>query len=69
MKTLTLSEAKMKLSALIASINLTEEEVLIIKNGTSAAVLVSPKEYASWNETLTIKADEELNANSKQPYR
>lgn len=65
MKTLSLSEAKMKLSALVDSINLTEEEVLITKNGTPAAVLVSPKEYASWNETLTIKADAELMAEIK----
>ena len=60
MKTLSVSEAKMKLSALIDSIKLTDEEVLITKNGSPAAVLVSPSEYASWQETIDIKSDADL---------
>ena len=62
MKTLSLSEAKMKLSALIESVNTTDEEVLITKNGSPAAVLISPDEYESWQETLTIRSDKELTA-------
>ena len=60
MKTLSLSEAKMKLSALIDSLGVTGEEVVITKNGRPAAVLVSPDEFESWRETLTIRSDNEL---------
>lgn len=42
MKTLSVSEAKMKLSALIEGLRVTDEEVLITKNGEPVAVLVSP---------------------------
>jgi len=60
MKTLSLSEAKMKLSALIDSLGVTGEEVMITKNGRPAAVLVSPDEFESWRETLIIRSDNEL---------
>jgi antitoxin YefM len=59
MKTLSLSEAKMKLSALIDEIGATDEEVVITKNGLRAAVLVSPDEYDSWRETMAIRFDKE----------
>ncbi len=62
MKTLSLSEAKMKLSALIESITNTDEEVIITKNGSPAAVLISSDEYESWQETLAIRSDKELTA-------
>ena len=62
MKTLSLSEAKMKLSALVESVKTTDEEVIITKNGSPAAVLVSPDEYESWQETLAIHSDRELTA-------
>ena len=57
MRTLSLSEAKMKLSALIDSVRETEGEVVITKNGVPAAVLVSPEEFESWRETLTLRFD------------
>ncbi len=57
MKTLSLSEAKMKLSALVASVYTTDEEVVITKNGSPAAVLVSPEEFEGWKETVTIRSD------------
>ena len=60
MKTLSLSEAKMKLSALVESVKTTDEEVVITKNGSPAAVLVSPDEYESWQETLAVRSDKEL---------
>ena len=62
MKTLSLSEAKMKLSALIESVKTTDEEVIITKNGSPAAVLISADEYESWQETLAIRSDKELTA-------
>ncbi|GAB4416198.1 MAG: type II toxin-antitoxin system antitoxin RelF [Thermodesulfovibrionales bacterium] len=57
MKTLSLSEAKMKLSSLVDSVYRTDEEVVITKNGSPAAVLVSPDEFEGWKETVVIRAD------------
>lgn len=57
METLSLSEAKMKLSRLIDKVNTTDEEIVITKNGRPAAVLVSPDEFDGWNETLSIRSD------------
>ena len=69
MKTLSLSEAKMKLSALIDSINVSGEEVMITKNGAPAAVLVNPNEFESWRETIAVKSDAELMAEIKSGLR
>jgi prevent-host-death family protein len=60
METLSLSEAKMKLSELIEKVQSTNLEVVITKNGRPAAVLVSPDEFEGWRETLAIKADGDL---------
>jgi antitoxin YefM len=65
MKILSVSEAKMKLSALIEAVKTTDEEVVITKNGRPAAVLVSPDEYESWRETMMIKSDADLMAEIK----
>jgi antitoxin YefM len=59
MKTLSLSEVKMKLSALVDEVRATDEEVVITKNGVPAAVLVSPDELESLRETVAIRLDEE----------
>ncbi len=48
MKTLSLSEVKMKLRGLIDLINASDEEVVITKNGRLAAVLVSLEEFENW---------------------
>lgn len=66
MKTLPLSEVKMKLSALVDAVSSTEQEVIITKNGRPVAVLVSPAEYESWRDTLTVKSDAELMAEIKK---
>ena len=60
MKTLSLSEVKMKLSSIVESVNKTDEEVVITKNGSAAAVLISPDEYESWKETILIRSDAQL---------
>ena len=60
MKTLSLSEAKMKLSELIDRVHSTDEEVVITKNGRPAAVLISPDEFEGWKETIAIKSDSDL---------
>ena len=60
MKILSLSEAKMKLSSLVDGVMTTDEEVVITKNGRSAAVLISPDQFDSLRETVKIKSDREL---------
>jgi prevent-host-death family protein len=60
METLSLSEAKMKLSELVEKVQSTDVEVIITKNGRPAAVLVSPDEFEGWRETIAIKSDGDL---------
>lgn len=60
MKTLSLSEAKMKLSSLIEAVSTTDEEIVITKNGSPAAVLISPDEFESLKETVAIRSDASL---------
>lgn len=62
MKTLSLSEAKMKLSGLVDLVETTDEEVLITRNGRPAAVLVSADELESLKETLAVRSEAELMA-------
>jgi antitoxin YefM len=69
MKTLSLSEAKMKLSSLIETVQTTDEEVLITKNGAPAAVLVSPDEYDSMKETIAVRSDAALMREIKEGLR
>jgi len=56
----------MKLSALIETVRTTDEELVITKNGRPAAVLVSPDEYASWQETMVIRSDADFMAEIKK---
>ncbi len=60
MKTLSLSEVKMKLSGLVDKVNSTDEEIVITKNGSPAAVLISPDEFESLKETIAVRSDELL---------
>ena len=60
MKTLSLSEAKMKLSELIQNVYSTDEEITITKNGRPAAVLISPEEFENLKETVAIKSNQDL---------
>lgn len=60
MRTLSISEAKMKLSTLVEAVKATDEEIVITKNGSPAAVLISPDEFESWRETMSIRFDSAL---------
>ena len=66
MKTLPLSEVKMKLSALVDTVKSTDEGIMITKNGYPAAILVSPDEYEGWRETLSIQGDVDFLSEIKQ---
>jgi prevent-host-death family protein len=56
MKKVSLSEAKMKLSRLVEAVSTTDKEIVIIKNGRPAAVLVSPDEFDRWKETIAVRS-------------
>jgi antitoxin YefM len=60
MKTLSLSEVKMKLSGLVETVNSTDEEIVITKNGSPAAVLISPDEFENLKETIAVRSDASL---------
>ncbi len=68
-RNLPLSEAKAKLSQIIADVESTEEEITITRNGRPAAVLMSADEFASWQETRTIRQDPELMREIKRGLR
>lgn len=69
MKTLPLSEVKMNLSKIVDAVMATDEEVVITKNGRSAAVLVSTEEFESWKETRAVQSDQELMAEIRKGLR
>ena len=53
-RVLSLSEAKARLSQLVADCEKDEEELVITRNGRPAAVLLSADEYEGWRETRAI---------------
>ena len=69
MKALSVSEAKMKLSGLIDTVNATDEEIMITKNGRPAAVLVSPEEFESLKEMVAVRSDLSLMKEIKKGLR
>ena len=66
---LPLSEAKARLSQLVADLEKDEEELVITRNGRPAAVLISADEFASWQETRTIRRDPALMREIKRGLR
>jgi antitoxin YefM len=56
-RTVPLGVAKAKLSRLLDTVETSEESVTITRHGKPAAVLVSPDEFDSWQETLAIRGD------------
>jgi len=69
MKIIPLSEAKAKLSGLVKDLALTDEDVVITRNGRAAAVLVSAAEYESWKETIAVRSDPDLMGEIKRGVR
>ena len=65
-KTLPLSEVKARLSELVATVEKTEEELVITRNGRPAAVLISAEEFESWKETRDIQRNPALMQEIKQ---
>ena len=59
-RVLPLSEAKARLSQLIAEAEKREEELIITRNGRPVAVLLSADVFASWQETRAIQRNAAL---------
>jgi len=57
METLPLATVKAQLSNLVDQVEDTHDRVLITRNGKPAAVLISPDELESLEETLDILSD------------
>lgn len=62
MATTSLANVKARLSAFVDSVHATHERVLITRNGEPAAVLISPDDLASLEETIAILSDPEAMA-------
>lgn len=59
-KTLSLSEAKLKLNRLVDRVINKEDEFIITKNGSPVAALVPAAVYEGWRETQEIRSDPEF---------
>jgi prevent-host-death family protein len=59
-KTLSLSEAKMKLNRLVEQVIDRDDEFIITKNGSPVAAVVPASVYEGWKETKEIQADPEF---------
>lgn len=68
-RVLPLSEAKARLSQLVADLEVNEEEFIITRNGRPAAVLISADEFASWRETREIQRNSTLMREIKRGLR
>jgi prevent-host-death family protein len=58
-KEIAFTDARARLSDLLDEIGARHEHIVITRNGRTAAVLMSPEEYESIQETLDILQDEE----------
>jgi len=54
---MTVTDAKARLSELVAAVATTHEHVEITRNGEPAAVLISHEEFDSLRETIAILSD------------
>jgi len=69
MDTLSLSEVKARLSELVDRVVEEHERIVITRNGRPAAVLVSPDDLESLEETLAVMSDPELMAQIRESER
>jgi prevent-host-death family protein len=65
-QTMTVTDAKARLSELVAMVEQTQEHVDITRNGEPAAVLVSHAELDALRETIAILSDATLVADLRQ---
>jgi antitoxin YefM len=65
-KTLPLTEVKAKLSELVGDVADQQDRIVVTRNGRPAAVLISPDDLDSLEETVAILSDPELLARVRQ---
>lgn len=53
----SLANVKAQLSAFVESVSATHERIVITRNGQPAAVLISPEDLESLEETIAILSD------------
>lgn len=66
MTIVSLATVKAKFSEYVTSVHDTHERVVITRNGEPAAVLISPDELESLEETLAVLSDPELVASIRE---
>jgi antitoxin YefM len=59
-ETMNVTEAKARLSELVASVVATQEHVEITRNGEPAAVLISHEELEALRETVAVLSDPQM---------
>ena len=59
-ETLSLSAVKARLSELVDRVEHEDDRIVVTRNGRPAAVLVSPDDLESLEETLAVLSDREL---------
>ncbi|MEO6501910.1 MAG: type II toxin-antitoxin system Phd/YefM family antitoxin [Jatrophihabitantaceae bacterium] len=65
-RTMTVTDAKARLSELVAMVEQTQEHIDITRNGEPAAVLVSHAELEALRETIAILSDPTLTEDIRQ---
>ena len=65
-QTMTITDAKARLSELVAMVEQTQEHIDITRNGEPAAVLVSHAELEALQETIAILSDAKLVTDIRQ---
>jgi antitoxin YefM len=65
-QTMTVTDAKARLSELVAMVERTQDHIDITRNGEPAAVLVSHAELEAMRETIAILSDATLVADIRQ---
>ena len=71
-ETLPLANVKSKFSEMVNRVEHTHDRIIVTRNGRPAAVLISPDELASLEDTLELLSDPEAMAHleeSKSAYR
>lgn len=60
MITISATDARIKLYELLENVDLFGKRIAITKQGKTKAILISPEELASWEETLEVLSDTKL---------
>jgi len=68
-KVLTAEQVENRLPELIDEVSNRLERIVVTKNGEERAVLLSKREFESWQETLEVATDEELVTSIKQSLK